>query len=108
LRNAAEASMGLEEGRILLDCRRQGPRLEISVMDNGIGLPPDLLRQGVRAYSAACGGTALGLCSVERFVIGLGGQLLLRNLETGGARVTMRMPADCHIPVVHSDDLPGG
>jgi C4-dicarboxylate-specific signal transduction histidine kinase len=55
LQNAAEASMGRDDGRILLDCRRQGPRLDVSVMDNGIGLPPDLLRQGVRAYSAARG-----------------------------------------------------
>lgn len=106
LHNAVEATMGCEQGRILLDCRREGPRLEISVMDNGTGLPPDLLRQGVRAYSAARGGTALGLCSVERFVIGLGGQLLLRNPETGGARVTMRLPADCHIPVARPDHPP--
>lgn len=108
LRNAAEASMGREDGRIHLHCRRQGPRLDISVIDNGTGLPRDLLRQGVRAYSAARHGTALGLCSVERFVNGLGGHLLLRNRNSGGACVTMRLPADCRIPVTLPDDLPRG
>jgi signal transduction histidine kinase len=107
LRNAVEASMGREDGHILIDCRCWGPRLEISVEDNGIGLPPDLLRGGVRAYSAAGNGTALGLCSVERFVNGLGGRLLLGNRDAGGARVTMRLPADCRIPVARPEDLPG-
>ena len=108
LRNAVEASMGHGDGRVLLDCRRLGQLLEISVVDNGIGLPPDLLREGVRAYSTARNGTALGLCSVERFVNGLGGRLLLHNRETGGARVTLRLPADCHVPVAHPEDRPGG
>jgi two-component system sensor histidine kinase PilS (NtrC family) len=107
LRNAAEASMGREDGRILLRSRRFGPRLDVSVIDNGTGLPVDLVRQGVRAYSAARRGTALGLCSVERFVTGLGGRLLLRNRDTGGACVTMRLPADCHVPVALPREQPG-
>jgi nitrogen fixation/metabolism regulation signal transduction histidine kinase len=108
LRNAAEACAGRDSGKIVLDCRLDNPQLRIQVIDNGPGLPPDLLAGGLRAYATARPGRALGLCSVERFVNGLGGRLLLKNRQSGGACVTIVLPADCHVPVARAPGATDG
>lgn len=107
LRNAAEGCAGRDSGEIVLDCRLDGPQLRIQVIDDGPGLPPDLLTEGLRAYAAARPGRALGLCSVERFVNGVGGRLLLANRDTGGAQITMVLPTDCRVPVPPAADRGG-
>jgi two-component system C4-dicarboxylate transport sensor histidine kinase DctB len=95
LRNAAEAVLGRPAAQVIVDAHRTGGELEIAVRDNGPGLPPALLEQGLRIYSAAQSGSALGLCSVERFLRGLGGKLLFGERATGGAEVRMLLPVDC-------------
>jgi signal transduction histidine kinase len=102
LLNAAEACTRRNGGEILLACRCVGTQLRIEVLDNGPGLPPDLLRRGLRSYAATRPGGALGLCSVERFAQGLGGRLLLANRERGGARAALVLPADCRVPIADS------
>jgi signal transduction histidine kinase len=108
LLNASEACMRGNGGEIDLDCRRDGTQLRIEVVDNGPGLPPDLLRRGLRSYAAVRPGSALGLCSVERFAQELGGSLLLANRENGGARVTIILPADCRVPIAYAADQHDG
>jgi signal transduction histidine kinase len=108
LLNASEACTRRNGGEIVLACRCRGTQLRIEVLDNGPGLPPALLRKGLRSYAAARPGAALGLCSVERFVQGLGGRLLLANRKTGGARVTMVLPADARVPIADAADQRNG
>jgi signal transduction histidine kinase len=95
LRNATDAVTGQDGGQVHLACRQGDAHVEIEVTDNGPGLPPQLLKEGLRAYAAA--GSTLGLCSVERFVRSLDGRLLFAESETGGALVRMVLPVDCHV-----------
>jgi K+-sensing histidine kinase KdpD len=96
LHNATNAVNGQDVAKVHLACRHEEGHVEIEVMDNGPGRPPQLLKQGLRAYSAAA--PALGLCSVERFVGGLEGQLMFAESATGGALVRMILPVDCFLP----------
>ncbi|MDD5388646.1 MAG: ATP-binding protein [Gallionellaceae bacterium] len=67
--------------------------LAISVSDQGPGFPETLLRGGARPFaSTRPGGTGLGLASVRRLALDLGGTLQLDNLAPHGARVTLRLP----------------
>lgn len=90
--NAAEA-MGDRGGRIVVEGRSVEGELRLSVLDEGPGLPRELLDSGPVAFSTSrASGTGLGLAIVERTMRDLGGGLELANRERGGARVTLRAP----------------
>jgi len=93
LHNALEATQALSPAVVQLRCFSDDTHVEIHVLDNGPGFPATLLELGLRAYAAANPGSALGLCSVERFASGLGGRLELKNRDTGGAWVRLLLPA---------------
>jgi C4-dicarboxylate-specific signal transduction histidine kinase len=93
LRNATDAVTGQDNAQVQLACRRADARVEIEVADNGPGLPRQLVKEGLRAYSAVA--PTLGLSSVERFVHSLEGQLVLGVSATGGALVRMILPVPC-------------
>ncbi len=95
LSNAVDAVNRRGGGRVQITCRADGARLAIEVADNGPGLPPELVDKGPRRYAAERPGTALGLCSVERFVRNLDGRLTLGCSEAGGALIGLDLPIDC-------------
>jgi signal transduction histidine kinase len=95
LYNAMEALDGYAQGEIHLELRKKDDQLQIDVMDNGPGLPEELLVNGLRTYAAVRQGCALGLSSVERFARSLEGRLELSNRDTGGACVSLLLPVDC-------------
>jgi two-component system sensor histidine kinase KdpD len=70
--------------------------VEISVTDNGPGLPPEYLPKVFdkffRAPASAPGGSGLGLAIVRGFVEAQGGQVLAANRPEGGAVFTIRLP----------------
>lgn len=78
----ARVSTGLAEGRLAL-----------AVADTGPGFPPEWIADGPRPFaSTRPGGTGLGLASVRRLARELGGELILENPATGGARATLLLP----------------
>lgn len=90
--NAAQCMEG-DEGEVVIDARRQGEAVVLSVSDTGPGFPPGMLSIGVRAFaSGRLGGTGLGLAMVRRFTEDVNGGLELSNRVPRGARVTLRMP----------------
>jgi len=93
--NAAEALSDRPGGEIHVTCLRNGTQLEIHVVDNGPGLPSELLEKGVRGLTTTRAGSGFGLSTVQRFVEGLSGRLAFRNREGAGAQVSMLLPADC-------------
>jgi signal transduction histidine kinase len=89
----------LYAGNARIEVRRDGSAVEISVEDDGPGIPEDrlveVLRPFIRLDNARARNTAgmgLGLPIVDRAVKTESGTLILANIPTGGLRVTMRLP----------------
>jgi two-component system NtrC family sensor kinase len=90
--NAAQSMEG-GEGEVEVQARWDGQAVALSVIDGGPGFPPEMLTVGVRPFaSGRVGGTGLGLAMVRRFAEDINADLELANRESGGARVTLRLP----------------
>lgn len=99
--NAAQVLHG--QGSIRLSAHRASGRLVIEVADDGPGFPDALLSQGPRHFAShRPGGYGLGLVSVRRLALDLGGELDLANPPGGGARVTLILP--CPAMAAGEDD----
>lgn len=86
--NAAQATQDEATPRLWLQARQgRGGRLQISVRDNGPGVPPGLERQiFLPFFSAREGGQGIGLTVVRQLVFGMGGRVrYVRPLEGGAA-----------------------
>ena len=103
LRNLVENAINYspEGRRILIDARPSGDRVEITVSDEGPGIPEaDLERVFERFYrvdkarSRESGGTGLGLSIVKHLVSLLGGRVWAANRPEGGAMFTIGVPRD--------------
>lgn len=72
--------------------------LILQVMDKGPGLPkeaiPLLFNKFYRVDSAIAGGTGLGLSIVKGFTEAHGGEVFAENRTNGGARFTLKIPAE--------------
>lgn len=89
----------LYAGNARVVVRKKDGAVEISVEDDGPGIPEDrlleVLRPFIRLDNARARNTAgmgLGLPIVDRAVRTENGTLILVNIPTGGLRVTMRLP----------------
>ena len=85
--------------RVALAARADGDVVEISVTDQGIGIPEaDLDRVFERFYrvdparSRATGGTGLGLSIVRHVVSNHGGEISVWSREGAGSTFTLRLP----------------
>jgi signal transduction histidine kinase len=86
LRNAAEAMAGQGGGKVRLETRNAGERVEIRVADAGPGIPAqDLPRIFEPFFSTKEGGTGLGLALVQQIVVEHGGKL---QVESGASGTT--------------------
>lgn len=86
-------------GNARVGVRQVGRTVELSVEDDGPGIPEDRMAEVLRPFirldnarSRDTPGMGLGLPIVERAVKAEGGTLRLVNMPTGGLRVTMRLP----------------
>ncbi|MDQ3364742.1 MAG: ATP-binding protein [Myxococcota bacterium] len=87
-------------GAISLRARRDGHWIEISVVDNGIGIAPELLPhifkgfvQGRRSSDRAQGGLGIGLTLVENLVALHGGSVTAASAGEGqGSQFVVRLP----------------
>lgn len=89
-----------EGGRVEIRAKRGNGFVDISVIDNGIGIPEsDLERIFERFYrvdkarSADAGGTGLGLSIVKYLVQALGGSIRVRSRLGEGSEFTLRLDA---------------
>ncbi|RYY51442.1 MAG: DUF4118 domain-containing protein [Chitinophagaceae bacterium] len=72
--------------------------LELRIEDNGNGFPPEEIGQVFNKFyrlkNSRTGGTGLGLSIVKGFVEAMGGDVVLENATTGGAKFTVRISAE--------------
>jgi two-component system sensor histidine kinase SenX3 len=101
IRNLLENAVAYspERTRVVVTTRRDGDRVEISVADQGIGIPErDLQRIFERFYrvdparSRATGGTGLGLAIVKHVTAAHGGSVTVRSVEGSGSTFTISLP----------------
>ena len=101
IRNLLENAVAYspERTRVLVTTRRAGERVEISVEDQGIGIPErELQRIFERFYrvdparSRATGGTGLGLAIVKHVTAAHGGAVTVRSVEGAGSTFTLSLP----------------
>ena len=96
-----------EGGHVQVELTAEGDRVVLSVLDDGPGIPEaDLPRLFDRFYRAdssrtrTSGGAGLGLAIVRAIVTAHGGRIEAANLPTGGARMTVVLPAIPEEPAV--------
>jgi two-component system, NtrC family, nitrogen regulation sensor histidine kinase NtrY len=96
LKNAEEAIQQREDkdqnfqGKITTRLYRDGDKLNITVQDNGIGLPIDLRERLTEPYvTTRPKGTGLGLAIVKKITEDHFGQLIVASAPTGGALITL-------------------
>jgi two-component system sensor histidine kinase SenX3 len=89
-----------EDTRVAVTAKRVGDMVEISVTDQGIGIPErELDRIFERFYrvdparSRATGGTGLGLSIVKHIAATHGGEVSVWSVEGNGSTFTLRLPA---------------
>jgi two-component system, OmpR family, sensor histidine kinase SenX3 len=101
IRNLLENAVAYspERTRVVVTTRRDGRRAEISVADQGIGIPErDLQRIFERFYrvdparSRATGGTGLGLAIVKHVTAAHGGTVTVQSVEGSGSTFTISLP----------------
>jgi PAS domain S-box-containing protein len=88
------------EGEIRIESRAEGAEAIVTVSDNGIGIPPDLLPrifdlfvQSDRSLDRAQGGLGIGLSLVKRLVEMHGGRVTASSGGTGaGSSFEIRLP----------------
>ncbi len=94
LTNACDASR--PGGRVRIEGRRDGASAVVEVIDEGVGIPEDLLDQVFDPFFTTKQpgeGTGLGLPMVYNLVKEHSGTVSLRSRPGEGTRVTLRFPA---------------
>jgi signal transduction histidine kinase len=92
LKNAGEALDGKGNIFVAADCRRNN-LIEISIRDDGPGIPPDKIQRIFEAYyTTKKGGTGLGLAIVRHNVELYGGTLRVKSELGKGAKFTIVFP----------------
>ena len=90
----------LSGSRVTVGVTKDGGWIELSVADEGIGIPADEQERVFERFyrsdparSRATGGTGLGLAIVKHITQGHGGEVSLWSAEGKGSTFTLRLPA---------------
>ena len=102
--NAAQAVRARGNGKITVETRSVGDHIEISVSDDGVGIPPENLGQifacGFTTRQGE-GGSGLGLAISKEIVDAHHGSLEVKSQVGAGTTFTVRLPrtlSDCRKP----------
>ncbi|MCP3662209.1 MAG: PAS domain S-box protein [Gammaproteobacteria bacterium] len=97
IRNGLDALSDVEAGRrslvVSLD-RRANHQVDIAVIDSGPGIEPEVMLHLFEPfYTTKRSGMGMGLVISETIVDDHGGKIGVRNMEQGGARFVVSLPA---------------
>ncbi|GAA1280107.1 two-component sensor histidine kinase [Planotetraspora silvatica] len=89
-----------EHTRVVVSARPAGRSVEVSVSDQGIGIPESAQERIFERFfrvdaarSRATGGTGLGLAIVKHVAVAHGGEVTVWSKEGSGSTFTLRLPA---------------
>ncbi len=85
-----------QDGRVTLAAAREGTRVRITVVDDGVGMTPDVLRRAFEPFFTTKpfgSGAGLGLAVSRGLIASLGGELSLESEPGRGTRATIELPA---------------
>ena len=111
LKNSVEAIHGrdgadLPTGQVRLSLSASAGAIVVEVVDNGRGLPKENRDRLTEPYvTTRVKGTGLGLAIVKKIVEDHGGDLLLEDAPTGGARVRLVFREGDGSPQISSADM---
>ncbi|MCK4302038.1 MAG: PAS domain S-box protein [candidate division Zixibacteria bacterium] len=90
--NAKEALAG-KGGGIVIAAKRRQKSVEILFADTGPGIPAGIREKMFTPYfTTKDGGTGLGLPTVHKIITDLGGEINVRETESGGAAFVISLP----------------
>jgi two-component system OmpR family sensor kinase len=97
LANMVDNALRYGEGQVRLRASEHGECIELHVIDEGQGFPPDFLARAFERFSRADparqrGGVGLGLSIVRAIAEAHGGRADAENRATGGAHVWLTLP----------------
>ena len=93
--NGAQALLARNKsgGRVVVSAADSGASVQLTVDDNGPGMPADVLRKvGTPFFSTRPEGTGLGVAQCRRLVEGAGGTFRIDSVEGQGTTVTFSLP----------------
>jgi signal transduction histidine kinase len=81
-------------GEITFLASREGDGVRLEVIDNGTGMPPEVVARAFRPFfSTRSDGTGLGLPTTKRIIAAHGGTIELQSEVGHGTKFTIRLPA---------------
>lgn len=84
-----------QSGLVTIELQREGPEVVLRVTDDGPGVSDERIEQIFDPFfTTKSAGTGLGLTIVQRVAEAHGASLEVRNVPGGGARFSMRWPAE--------------
>jgi len=94
LGNAIDALDGQEGGRVVLSISSDGSVVELKVVDNGPGIPPEKLAEIFKPFVSTKGakGTGLGLPVSRKILREHGGDVVAESSPGQGCTFTLRIP----------------
>nr|WP_242384335.1 ATP-binding protein [Thermobispora bispora] len=102
-----------EKTRVVVSSRSAHGHVEVSVADQGIGIPEEAQQRIFERFfrvdaarSRATGGTGLGLAIVKHVAVAHGGEVTVWSKEGSGSTFTLRLPAYAGEPASSRTDTP--
>jgi two-component system sensor kinase FixL len=93
IKNASEAIDGAPGGRVELAWRAITAGVEITVSDNGPGIPPEIRNRLFQPFaSTKANGMGIGLAICRTIIEGHGGTLAAQDHTTGGVLFRITLP----------------
>jgi signal transduction histidine kinase len=90
--NLCENARDAGATRVIVSAHEAGPTRDITVRDDGRGIPPDVLpRVFEPQFSTTTSGSGLGLAIAKRLVESWGGTIGIASAAGGGTTVTIRL-----------------
>lgn len=95
--NALKYGRPAEPSRVVVAASRVGPAWEITVADNGIGIPPEqrdrVFEMFAQLHPEARKGHGIGLSTCQRIAARHGGTIMIEDTPGGGATIRLTLPA---------------